>query len=140
MFALVYLYSNLVSDRASLQAEVMHEYNAKFVNPRVFVPKRDACVSTSEAEMVTARDWRARRPLGHLSEGGEEGHDARGEGEEEDEVVQRGSGRKVRRRQSEMPLRTAVFGAGDERYGPGSGSESPAPTSRSRKPRASMFA
>lgn len=38
----------------------MHEYNAKFVNPRVFVPKRDACVSTSEAEMVSARDlWRA---------------------------------------------------------------------------------
>lgn len=49
-----------MSDRAALQAEVMHEYNAKFVHPRVFVPKRDASVSTSEAEMVSARDlWRA---------------------------------------------------------------------------------
>lgn len=28
-FALVYLYSTLVSDRAALQSEVMHEYNAK---------------------------------------------------------------------------------------------------------------
>lgn len=58
-FGAVYLYSTLVSDRAALQAEVMHEYNTKFVHPRVFVPKRDACVSTSEAEMVSARDWRA---------------------------------------------------------------------------------
>ena len=43
----------------------MHEYNAKFVHPRVFVPKRDACVSTSEAEMVSARDlhWRGAPPV-----------------------------------------------------------------------------
>ncbi|BGP54032.1 hypothetical protein JCM8202v2_001604 [Rhodotorula sphaerocarpa] len=56
--ALVYLYTTLVSDRAALQSEVMHEYNAKFVHPRVFVPKRDAAVSTNEAEMVSVADWR----------------------------------------------------------------------------------
>lgn len=136
-FGAVYLYSTLVSDRAALQAEVMHEYNAKFVHPRVFVPKRDACVSTSEAEMVSARDlWRAppvqsprkgiagrwslstpargRREIGEIEadvdNSEEEGEIEIEEKEEEKEVVQRGSGRKVhRRRQSEMPLRRAVL-------------------------------
>ncbi|GAA5860572.1 hypothetical protein JCM3774_006210 [Rhodotorula dairenensis] len=135
IFAVVYLYSTLVSDRAALQAEVMHEYNAKFVNPRVFVPKRDAAVSTSEAEMVSKRDWRgsqrdsgngaasrsswlSARPLrGTLaSEAGQDGAQEEEE-EEEEQVLQRGSGRKAvprRRRHSEMPLRRAVLDHRDD--------------------------
>ncbi|BGP14029.1 hypothetical protein JCM10213v2_001967 [Rhodosporidiobolus nylandii] len=91
-FLLVHLYSTLVSDRAALQAEVMHEYNAKFVNPRVFVAKRDACVSTSEAEFVQPEDYRLYR-----------GSRQQELADEEQEVVRRGSGRKVRRRESVMP-------------------------------------
>ncbi|BGP38100.1 hypothetical protein JCM10450v2_002031 [Rhodotorula kratochvilovae] len=112
-FLLVHLYSTLVSDRAALQAEVMHEYNAKFVNPRVFVQKRDACVSTSQAEMVGADDWlRAGRRHAH---------------EDDEEVVQRGSGRKVRRRDSAVPSREGVSEVTDS------------PVSR-RKARATMLA
>lgn len=55
-YALVTSYSHLVSDRATLQAEVMHEYDAKFVKPRLFVQKRDAATSTSELEYSV---WRA---------------------------------------------------------------------------------
>lgn len=97
-FLLVHLYTHLVSDRATLSSEVLHEYNAKFVNPRIFVQKRDACVSTSEAEFVQPEDYRL---YGH-------GQGRRGEvaaaGEEEEEVVRRGSGRRVRRRESALPL------------------------------------
>ncbi|GAA6001072.1 hypothetical protein JCM10207_007400 [Rhodosporidiobolus poonsookiae] len=96
-FLLVHLYSTLVSDRAALQAEVLHEYNAKFVHPRVFVQKRDACVSTSEAEFVRPEDYRLYAPAQ-----GRQGHRG-GEDEDEDEVVRRGSGRKVRRRESTAP-------------------------------------
>ncbi|GAA5970102.1 hypothetical protein JCM11641_000269 [Rhodosporidiobolus odoratus] len=103
-FLLVHLYTTLVSDRAALQAEVMHEYNAKFVNPRIFVQKRDVCVSTSEAEFVRAEDYRLYR--------GRQDEVAEGD----DEVVRRGSGRKVRRRESALPLQQE-----DE------GMESPAP-------------
>ncbi|KAM0753714.1 hypothetical protein T439DRAFT_162061 [Meredithblackwellia eburnea MCA 4105] len=58
---LVQLYSTLVSDRAALQAEVLHEYNAKFVSPRIFVQKKDASTSTSEAEFISRDDWSAPR-------------------------------------------------------------------------------
>ncbi|GAA5835540.1 hypothetical protein JCM9279_004575 [Rhodotorula babjevae] len=94
-YLLVHLYSTLVSDRAALQAEVMHEYNAKFVNPRVFVAKRDACVSTSQAEMVGANDWlrAGRRHVADESVGLED----------EQVVVVRGSGRRVSRRDSSVP-------------------------------------
>ncbi|GAA6048928.1 hypothetical protein JCM3770_007123 [Rhodotorula araucariae] len=115
-FLLVHLYSTLVSDRAALQSEVMHEYNAKFVNPRVFAPKRDACVSTSQAEMVGADDW--------LRAGRRHVYD---EVEGDDEVVRRGSGRKVRRRESAIPSREGVSEVTD----------SPVPR---RKPRATMLA
>ncbi|GAA5877504.1 hypothetical protein JCM8547_000175, partial [Rhodosporidiobolus lusitaniae] len=90
-FLLVHLYSNLVSDRATLQAEVMHEYNARFVNPRIFVQKKDASVSTSEAEFVHPEDYRLYR--GRQQELQEEE-------DVEQEVVRRGSGRKVRKRGS----------------------------------------
>lgn len=94
-YALVHLYSTLVSDRAALQAEVMHEYNAKFVNPRVFVAKRDACVSTSQAEMVGANDW--------LRAGRRHVPDEALAQEDERVVVVRGSGRRVSRRDSSVP-------------------------------------
>lgn len=34
----------------------MHEYNSKFVNPRIFVQKRDMGTSTNEAEFVGFRN------------------------------------------------------------------------------------
>ncbi|GAA5890322.1 hypothetical protein JCM6882_008794 [Rhodosporidiobolus microsporus] len=89
-FLLVQLYTTLISDRAALQAEVAHEYNAKFVYPRIFVQKRDACVSTSEAEFVQPEDYR-------LYRGGRQHELQQEEGEAEQEVVRRGSGRKVRK-------------------------------------------
>lgn len=49
-YALVTSYSHLVTDRATLQAEVMHEYDTRFVKPRLFLQKRDAATSTSELE------------------------------------------------------------------------------------------
>lgn len=114
-FLLVHLYSTLVSDRASLQAEVMHEYNAKFVNPRVFAPKRDACVSTSQAEMVGADDWlrAGRRYAREESLGGAD-----------EDVVVRGSGRKVRRRESAVPSLS--------REGTSEVTDSPVPRRKSR--------
>lgn len=87
-----------------MQAEVMHEYNVKFVNPRVFVQKRDAATSTSELEFG---DWRRavreeeRRKSGV---GGEREREREaslfsdeGLGQEEMDAVVRGSGRKSRR-------------------------------------------
>jgi len=73
----------------------MHEYNAKFVNPRVFVAKRDACVSTSQAEMVGANDW-LRAGRRHVPD------ESLGQ-EDEQVVVVRGSGRRVSRRDSSVP-------------------------------------
>jgi hypothetical protein len=95
-FFLVHLYSQLVQDRASLQSEVMHEYNAKFVNPRIFVQKRDACVSTSEAEFVQPEDYRLFR--GRMSESSVQADEG-----VEQEVERRGSGRRVRKRESALP-------------------------------------
>ncbi|GAA6026869.1 hypothetical protein JCM8097_005920 [Rhodosporidiobolus ruineniae] len=123
-FLLVHLYSTLVSDRAALQAEVLHEYNAKFVHPRIFVQKRDACVSTHEAEFVQPEEYRLYR--GRHSEVQAGGY------EEEQEVVQRGSGRKVRRRESAM-----------HRLGGGGGEESDvveSPAPRRKKGASSLLA
>jgi hypothetical protein len=73
----------------------MHEYNAKFVNPRIFVAKRDASTSTSEAEFVRPDEWRgtgsARRTKNSRRE------EQVFSGEEDAQEVVRGSGRKVRR-------------------------------------------
>ncbi|BGP22957.1 hypothetical protein JCM10295v2_001848 [Rhodotorula toruloides] len=122
---LVHLYSTLVTDRAALQAEVMHEYNVKFVNPRVFVAKRDACVSTSQAEIVRTEDWLAAGPSSSRWRVTVQ------ETESGDEVIRAGSGRKVRRRQSEMPS-SALLQEDEEAV------DSPAPSRR--RPRASMLA
>jgi len=55
LYALTFSYEALLKDRMIISAEVMHEYDEKFVNPRLHVVKTDACVMTHEAEMV---DWR----------------------------------------------------------------------------------
>lgn len=39
-------------DRQTVNSEVMHEYNAKFVAPRVFYARKDASTMTNEAEMI----------------------------------------------------------------------------------------
>lgn len=36
----------------------MHEYDAKFVNPRINYARKDASTMTNEAEMVDVRSWR----------------------------------------------------------------------------------
>lgn len=75
---LVRLYTTLLSDRATLQKEVMREYNVKFVHPTLFKQKRDA--STMTEDMSTSTDMAMEE-----------------EPEYREEVVVRGSGRKVRR-------------------------------------------
>ncbi|GAA5920189.1 hypothetical protein JCM1841_006639 [Sporobolomyces salmonicolor] len=89
---LVRAFTTLVGDRAKIDAEVMREYQVRFVNPRLSVEKRDAAVMTSEAEFVRPEDWRLaglaqRRPVVDQAT---------------DEVVRRGSG--SRRRESAVPV------------------------------------
>ena len=57
-YGLIHVYSQLVRDRQTISREVMHEYDAKFVNPRVNYARRDACTSTAEdeAEEALARE------------------------------------------------------------------------------------
>ncbi|KAI0724021.1 hypothetical protein C8T65DRAFT_628229 [Cerioporus squamosus] len=50
--ALARSYEALLKDRAIIAAEVMHEYDEKFVNPRVNPVRKDAAVMTHESEMV----------------------------------------------------------------------------------------
>jgi len=50
-------YDLLLKDRAILSAEVMNEYDKKFVQPRVFPMRRDASTQTHEAEMVDDFNW-----------------------------------------------------------------------------------
>ncbi|KIJ69389.1 hypothetical protein HYDPIDRAFT_105983 [Hydnomerulius pinastri MD-312] len=50
--ALVEAYEGLVKDRGILSAEVMHEYNEGFVNPRINPLRRDVAVMTHQSEMV----------------------------------------------------------------------------------------
>jgi len=45
-------YEALLKDRAIIAAEVLHEYDEKFVSPRIHPVRRDACVMTNEAEIV----------------------------------------------------------------------------------------
>ncbi|PIL24190.1 hypothetical protein GSI_13943 [Ganoderma sinense ZZ0214-1] len=54
--ALTRSYEALLKDRAIIAAEVMHEYDEKFVNPRVHPVRRDACVMTHESEIVNIRE------------------------------------------------------------------------------------
>ncbi|EPQ28713.1 uncharacterized protein PFL1_03517 [Pseudozyma flocculosa PF-1] len=50
-------YAALVKDRILLAAEVMHEYDEKFVLPRAMPLVRDASTMTNQSEIVTDRDW-----------------------------------------------------------------------------------
>ncbi|KDN42987.1 hypothetical protein K437DRAFT_225874 [Tilletiaria anomala UBC 951] len=51
----------LLKDRQTISGEVMNEYEQKFVLPRAMPEVRDACVMTSEAEMIGVRDWQLRQ-------------------------------------------------------------------------------
>ncbi|KZV69514.1 hypothetical protein PENSPDRAFT_580821 [Peniophora sp. CONT] len=53
--ALVTTYEAKLKDRAIISAEVMHEYEERFVNPRVNPIRKDASVMTHESEMVGHR-------------------------------------------------------------------------------------
>ncbi|KAG9091622.1 hypothetical protein FS749_016407 [Ceratobasidium sp. UAMH 11750] len=56
IYGLSQSYEGLLKDRRILNAEVMHEYNEKFVYPRIIPVRKDACVMTHEAEVVNRRD------------------------------------------------------------------------------------
>ncbi|TFY73371.1 hypothetical protein EWM64_g10643 [Hericium alpestre] len=45
-------YEALLKDRAIIAAEVMHEYDTKFVYPRINPIRTDACVQTHQGEIV----------------------------------------------------------------------------------------
>jgi len=50
--ALTTTYKALLKDRTIIAAEVLHEYDDKYVSPRLHPVRRDACVMTNEAEIV----------------------------------------------------------------------------------------
>jgi len=41
-----------LKDRAIIAAELLHEYDEKYVSPRVHPVRRDACIMTHEVEIV----------------------------------------------------------------------------------------
>ncbi|CAG8529021.1 18489_t:CDS:2 [Acaulospora morrowiae] len=47
MYANVYMFSSLVSDRQAIYGEVQREYDAKFVRPRLFVEKQNDSTQTN---------------------------------------------------------------------------------------------
>ncbi|KAF8582285.1 hypothetical protein K439DRAFT_1653827 [Ramaria rubella] len=53
LFALDQWYSRLLKDKELLSAEVMHEYDEKFVFPHIMRVRKDVGVMTHEAEMVS---------------------------------------------------------------------------------------
>lgn len=82
---LVRLYSTLLADRATLQKEVMREYNVKFVHPTIFKQKRDVSTMT-ESRSSPAEDGQEEERWVSSREG-----------------IERGSGRKVvKKRQSRV--------------------------------------
>lgn len=52
LYAFVLWFEQAIKDERLIQGEVMHEYNEGFVNPRLNVVRKDACVMTNEAEYV----------------------------------------------------------------------------------------
>jgi len=52
LYALISAYTALVKDKDILSAEVLHEYDNKFVTPRLHRVMHDKCVMTHEAEIV----------------------------------------------------------------------------------------
>lgn len=55
--ALVLAYGYLIADKVILSAEVLNEYDQKFVFPRIFPVRRDVSTQTNEAEMVAPDYW-----------------------------------------------------------------------------------
>ncbi|CAL1705050.1 unnamed protein product [Somion occarium] len=58
--ALTRSYEALLKDKSIISAEVMHEYDEKFVYPRVNPIRKDAAVMTHQAEMVNPWDDRSK--------------------------------------------------------------------------------
>ncbi|KAH9821086.1 hypothetical protein DFH28DRAFT_883599 [Melampsora americana] len=54
---LIKSFTQLNKDKQIIQAEVMHEYNAKFVYPRTFPLTRSIGTMTSSAEFIRREDW-----------------------------------------------------------------------------------
>jgi len=52
LHALVLTYTALIKDKDILSAEVLHEYDNKFVTPRMHRVMHDKCIMTHEAEFV----------------------------------------------------------------------------------------
>ncbi|KAF8338112.1 uncharacterized protein EI90DRAFT_3041680 [Cantharellus anzutake] len=52
VYALISAYKALIKDKEILSAEVLHEYDSKFVTPRLHRVMHDKCVMTHEAEFV----------------------------------------------------------------------------------------
>ncbi|KAK7693708.1 hypothetical protein QCA50_003280 [Cerrena zonata] len=57
-------YEALLKDKAIISAEVLHEYDEKFVYPRINPIRKDAAVMTHEAEMVNCWEDRPRMHTG----------------------------------------------------------------------------
>ena len=60
-FAIVFLYSGLVKDKAVIAGEVLNEYNQKFVMPRAMPVCRDASTMTTQAETITDEDFQEKQ-------------------------------------------------------------------------------
>ncbi|PWN23352.1 hypothetical protein BCV69DRAFT_297290 [Microstroma glucosiphilum] len=60
-------FAGLVKDKSLLAAEVMREYDQKFVLPRAMPEVRDACVQTSQAETLSPDDWMTTSPRARTS-------------------------------------------------------------------------
>lgn len=54
---LIKSFTQLNKDKQIIQAEVMHEYNAKFVYPRTFPLTRSIGTMTSSAEFIKREEW-----------------------------------------------------------------------------------
>jgi len=60
--ALIRSYEALLKDKAIIAAEVLHEYDEKFVYPRINPIRKDAAVMTHQAEMVNVWEDHHRSP------------------------------------------------------------------------------
>ncbi|KAK9896695.1 hypothetical protein P389DRAFT_196773 [Cystobasidium minutum MCA 4210] len=60
-YLIIHSFTQMMADRQTVNSEVMHEYNAKFVAPRVFYARRDASTMTNEAEIIDIHAYRKER-------------------------------------------------------------------------------
>ncbi|SCV68959.1 BQ2448_1979 [Microbotryum intermedium] len=108
---LIHTYTHLLSDRQTLQSEVMHEYNARFVNPRLFVQKYDKGTTTIDPEFEGFRQEYKRgafgAEVGVAAAVGYESHDE-GSGVSSSSRVSAGASGSKSRRSSVGPSRREV--------------------------------